>query len=174
VLRHLPAIVALTAPSVISYARLAPHRWSAAFNNLGLRDREASLRICPTTAVDKAAVAEQYNLELRAADAAATPHIALAAIVHAGAQGIEEDLASPPVTEADISLLSESELEALGVTRLPASLEAALACFSDDPTAQAWFPGDFASVYRLHKLGEIDFLDGKNMGEICKLYEACY
>lgn len=25
-------------------ARLTPHRWSAAFNNLGFRDREAALR----------------------------------------------------------------------------------------------------------------------------------
>ena len=34
-LRHMPAAAALTAPSVLSYTRLVPHRWSAAFNNLG-------------------------------------------------------------------------------------------------------------------------------------------
>ncbi|MEO1687500.1 MAG: glutamine synthetase family protein, partial [Pseudomonadota bacterium] len=40
ILRHLPDLLALTAPSDISYLRLTPHRWSAAYNNLGFRDRE--------------------------------------------------------------------------------------------------------------------------------------
>ena len=40
-LKYLDGILALTAPSVISYLRLAPHRWSAA--NLGFRDRHARL-----------------------------------------------------------------------------------------------------------------------------------
>ncbi|MEL6264756.1 MAG: glutamine synthetase family protein, partial [Pseudomonadota bacterium] len=57
ILTYLDAILALTAPSVISYLRLTPHRWSAAYNNLGLRDREASLRVCPVTAKDPAAIA---------------------------------------------------------------------------------------------------------------------
>jgi len=51
ILRHLATIVAFTAPSAISYARLTPHRWSAAYNNLGYRDREASVRICPVAEV---------------------------------------------------------------------------------------------------------------------------
>ncbi|MEM9814325.1 MAG: glutamine synthetase family protein, partial [Pseudomonadota bacterium] len=57
VLKYLDAILALTAPSVISYLRLTPHRWSAAYNNLGFRDREASLRVCPVTAKDPASIA---------------------------------------------------------------------------------------------------------------------
>ena len=77
----MPALVALTAPSVVSYIRLVPHRWSAAFNNLADRDREAGLRICPTSAHDEAGRARQYNLEYRAADAAANPHLALAALL---------------------------------------------------------------------------------------------
>ena len=35
VLKYLDSIVAFTAPSTVSYLRLKPHRWSAAFNNLG-------------------------------------------------------------------------------------------------------------------------------------------
>jgi glutamine synthetase len=74
VLKYLDAILALTAPSVISYLRLTPHRWSAAYNNLGFRDREASLRVCPVTAKDPTSIARQFNIEFRAADAAACPH----------------------------------------------------------------------------------------------------
>src|SRR5690606_501088 len=49
ILKYLDSIVAITAPSVVSYLRLTPHRWSAAFNNLGYRDREAAVRICPVS-----------------------------------------------------------------------------------------------------------------------------
>ena len=73
VLKYLDSILALTAPSVISYLRLMPHRWSAAYNNLGFRDREASLRVCPVTAKDPISIARQFNVEYRAADAAACP-----------------------------------------------------------------------------------------------------
>jgi glutamine synthetase len=50
VLRQLPALCALTAPSVISAARLVPHRWSAGFRTLGIQNREAAVRICPAVA----------------------------------------------------------------------------------------------------------------------------
>src|SRR6202012_1313820 len=95
ILKYLDAIVAITAPSVISYLRLTPHRWSAAFNNLGHRDREASVRICPVSDLSDVPKATQFHFEFRAADAAASPHLQLAAIVHAGVQGIEEELATP-------------------------------------------------------------------------------
>ncbi|CAF3499582.1 unnamed protein product [Rotaria sp. Silwood1] len=48
VLHHLPALCALTAPTPVSYMRLKPHHWSAAYVCLGYRNREASLRISPT------------------------------------------------------------------------------------------------------------------------------
>lgn len=70
ILAHLDQILALLAPSDVSYLRLTPHRWSAAFNNLGYRDREASVRICPVSSADPEAIARQYNFEIRACDAA--------------------------------------------------------------------------------------------------------
>ncbi|MGB1036660.1 MAG: glutamine synthetase, partial [Candidatus Puniceispirillales bacterium] len=151
VLKYLDAIVAITAPSVISYLRLTPHRWSAAFNNLGFRDREASLRICPVTAKEPADIASQYNIEYRAADAAACPHLALAAVLHAGCQGIEEGLPAPKPTEEDLSLLSASDLSKRGFVRLPETLEEALYRFIDNDTVYGWFPDRFASVYKAHK-----------------------
>ena len=64
---HMPALCALTAPSVISYERLQPHRWSAAYTCLGERNREAALRICPVLGRDDSEIARQFNLEWRAA-----------------------------------------------------------------------------------------------------------
>lgn len=174
VLRYLDSIVALTAPSDVSYLRLTPHRWSAAYNNLGFRDREASLRICPVTATDPESIAKQYNFEYRAADAAASPHLALAAIVHAGCQGIEDALPIPAVTEEDLSVLSAEDLAARGYARLPETLPAALTRFAENETVTGWFPEGFAEVYIAHKRGELAWLDDKDTAARCAAYGTVY
>lgn len=174
VLKYLEAILALTAPSVISYARLTPHRWSAAFNNLGFRDREASLRICPVTARDPISVARQFNIEYRAADAAASPHLALAAIVMAGTQGIEEGLTAPSPTAEDLSLLDAAALAQKGIVRLPQTLDEALERFVNNPVVTGWLPDGFAQVYRAHKMSEIEKTARMEPDARCRLYEATY
>lgn len=174
VLKYLPNILALTAPSVVSYERLTPHRWSAAYNNLGFRDREASLRVCPVTAKDPASIARQFNIEYRAADAAASPYLALAAVVHAGVQGIEDGLKAPAPTEEDLSLLSPDELAARGFVRLPETLETALSAFQSDTTVTGWFGPTFADVYAAHKASEIDAVKDMNTAQKCAAYESTY
>lgn len=174
VLKYMEDILALTAPSVVSYLRLTPHRWSAAYNNLGFRDREASLRVCPVTAKDSASVARQFNIEYRAADAAACPHLALAAIVHAGCQGIEDGLTAPAPTEEDLSLLSTEDLNARGFIRLPETLEAALERFGTHDTVTGWFPDGFTKVYLAHKESEIAHVAEMDTAARCAAYEAAY
>lgn len=174
VLKYLEAIVAVTAPSVVSYLRLTPHRWSAAFNNLGFRDREAAVRICPVSDVSDLARAAQFNFEYRAADGCASPHLQLAAIVHAGAQGIEEKLSVPEATAEDLSLLDAAALAGRGYVRLPRTLPEALDRFAANATVAGWFPEGFADVYVKHKRGELAFLDGRTESEICALYERVY
>ena len=174
VLKYLDRILALTAPSVVSYTRLTPHRWSAAYNNLGFRDREASVRICPVSDMSDIDKAEQFNFEFRATDAAASPYLALAAIVHAGAQGIEENLECPAATQEDLSILSASELAKREIIRLPQSLDDALERFGNDSTVTGWFPPAFSEIYIKHKLGEIAHLEGMTSTEICAAYGAVY
>lgn len=174
VLRYLDSIIALTAPSAISYLRLTPHRWSAAYNNLGFRDREAALRICPVTAADPTDIARQFNIEFRAADAAASPHLALAAIVHAGAQGIEDGLEAPAITEEDVSLLDEAALTARGLVRLPQSLEEALDRFGANETVAGWFPDAFVPVYLAHKRNELEVVGEMTVEARCEAYRAIY
>ena len=174
VLKYLDAILALTAPSVISYQRLTPHRWSAAYNNLGYRDREASLRICPVTAKDEADIARQFNIEYRAADAAACPHLALAAVVHAGCQGIEEGLTAPAPTEEDLSLLSPEDLSTRGFIRLPETLQAALDVFASNSIVRGWFPDAFPDVYDAHKASEIAQVADMDVLSQCAAYQETY
>ena len=169
VLKYLDSILAITAPSAISYLRLTPHRWSAAYNNLGFLDREASLRICPVTTKDPASVADQFNIEYRAADSAACPHLALAAIVHAGVQGIEDGLISPEPTAEDLSLLSPNELNKRGFIRLPQSLNAALNCMNLNKILRSWFSDQFVDVYLAHKHSELEHV--KDMDDLARCAE---
>jgi glutamine synthetase len=174
ILKYLEAIVAITAPSVVSYLRLTPHRWSAAFNNLGYRDREASVRICPVSDLSDVARASQFNFEFRAADAAASPYLQLAALIHAGVQGIEDELEAPEATQDDLSLLDAETLRARGLVRLPTTLESALERFHANPVVKGWFPSGFADTYVKHKQGEIAFLEGKEQAAVCAAYEEVY
>ncbi len=174
ILHHLPDITAIVAPSLISYARLTPHRWSAAFNNLGLQDREAALRICPVAELPGMDVAKQFNVEFRVGDSAASPHLQLAALVFAGLDGIRNRLKPPAPTEEDLALLSTGELEKRGIVRLPNTLSEALDRLEKSAAVRSWFGELFLEVYVKHKRGELEFLDGKTAEEACRLYEQVY
>jgi glutamine synthetase len=170
--RHLPALVALTAASTVSYQRLVPHRWSAAFDNLGLRDREAALRICPVRESEE--VAHAYNVEYRAADAAASPYLLLAALVQAGLQGLRESLPAPEPTQEDLALRPAAELKARGIRRLPTSLIEALAALEADEVARSWWPPQLLEVYLKHKRGEVALLEGLSEDEQARRYAQVY
>lgn len=174
VLTYLDQILAMLAPSDISYLRLTPHRWSAAYNNLGYRDREASVRICPVSAQDPEATARQYNFEIRALDAAASPHLAYAAVLFAGAQGIRDRIAPPAVTEEDLSLLDEAELAGRGITRLPQNLREALGQMIRSPMVRQWFGDAFVDLYIAHKKAELDHLADLDDAAKCALYKDVY
>lgn len=174
ILHHLPATIALLAPSVISYSRLTPHRWSAAYNNLGHQDREASVRICPIARLPGLDIAKQFNFEFRAADSAASPHLQLATLVFAGLDGIRQRMQPPTPTQEDLSLLSPAALQERGFARLPETLAHALTLMEDSEAVRSWFGELFVDVYVKHKRGEMAYLEGKTMGEICRLYEQVY
>jgi glutamine synthetase len=174
VLAHLNAVSALTAPSAISCLRLVPHRWSAAYNNLGAQDREAGIRICPVTATDPDTRARQFNVEFRAADAAASPHLALAAVVAAGTLGMEAGLRAAPATTEDLSLLSPEDLDRRGLRRLPPSLGAALDDFLADAPFLATLPPRMPAIYAAHKKGELAHVEPMTEAERFAAYAATY
>ena len=167
ILAHGQALPAITAPSVISYERIRPNAWSASVTNLGVRDREAFVRVCPVSERPGADVAKQFNFEFRAADSAATPYLALGAIVRAGLDGLHRDLALPaPVSASDAAAMSASARTENGIADLPKSLDAALAMLQrDDGTLM---PDAMREPYAMHKHGEIACagkLDGEALFE---------
>jgi glutamine synthetase len=171
ILEHLPAVCAFTAPSVVSYLRLGPHHWSAGFGTLSERDREAAIRIPPLVELANSDPARQYNLEFRAADAAACPHLALAVLVLAGLRGIREELPEPPLTRGD---LGEEERRRLGVKALPNSLEEALRALEADEVVRSWLSKDLLDCYIGVKRTEISLLESAEPEEACERYLRVY
>ena len=82
VLAHLPALLALGAPSVASYLRLVPQHWAGAYACWGLENREAALRLVTGSTGSEAWSA---NLEVKCVDLHANPYLLLAGVLAAGA-----------------------------------------------------------------------------------------
>lgn len=174
ILRHLPAITAMTASSVSSYYRLKPHNWSSSYTWLGDKDREATLRICPTVTIGGRDPARAYNIEYRAADATANPYLALAAIIRAGLAGLKEQLPCPAIVTGDPSTMDEETLDRYDLRRLPQSLSSALDALMADPTVVSWFPSVFLETFVGMKQAEIKALADLDEDQICERYRIVY
>jgi len=117
-LRDLPAVVGLTAPSVPSLTRLRPGYFASAYAFWGVENREAALRYVPSSALLGAGNA---NVELKPSDASGNPYLALAALIAAGLAGIEERLTLPAPIAEDPGGWSDADRQRAGVIRLPST-----------------------------------------------------
>jgi glutamine synthetase len=119
ILEELPAIVAVTVPTVLGYERLQPHHWSGAMQCWGTENREAALRF---VAGVSDATAGAANVEVKPVDGTANPYLAVGAILAAGLRGIDAQASLPPNTIEDPSSLADDVATERGVRQLPASL----------------------------------------------------
>lgn len=174
VLSLMPAFTALTAAGTISYLRLTPNRWSAAYNNLGARDREAGLRICPVFPGTGTAVEKQFHFEFRAADATASPYLVLGAIVAAGLHGLEKQLPPPPVCPGPPQDLEDADLKVLGIRKLPGSLGEALDLLEASEAMRSYLGDDLHSAYLAHKRFEDRMMAELSPQEQCERYRMAY
>lgn len=174
VLHYLPALCAFTAPTPVSYERLQPHHWSASYACLGQQNREAALRICPTVSLGNKPVAKQYNLEFRAMDATASPHLAMAALLIAGRLGIEQRLALNAITDEIPDSLNDEQREARGIVALPASLAQALDCLRRSEALMAALPAPLLDTYFALKTEELALTEQLSPADLCEHYARLY
>jgi glutamine synthetase len=161
VLHHMLAIAAITAPSPVSYLRLTPNRWAPTVVDIQRQDRGAALRVCPVFAAgSEKETASHFNLEFRVCDAAASPYMALGALIFAGADGIARKLALPARDTAPPSL--------------PHSLAEALDAMEASATAKSWFGPTFLEAYLRHKRSELAHVAGLEPPELCARYAEVY
>jgi glutamine synthetase len=174
ILAHAGALAAITAPSPVSQARLQPGRRSAGMAFLGLRNREALLRIPPVLTFGRVAPESQMRLEYRGADAAANPYLMLGTLIHAGLDGIRRRLPAPPIIDRDPSTISEQERHDLGVTALPTTLAEALEAIDDDAAMRSWLPPRLCEAYLAVKTAEVLDATNQDLTTLCKRYALLY
>ena len=161
ILYHLAAISAVTAPSPVSYLRLVPNAWAPTMIDLLRQDRGACLRVAPVFAADsRHDIARQFNLEFRACDAAASPYLALGAVLFAGADGIRRSLPLP---------LAEAKPELL-----PQTLDKALDNLEASEAVGGWFGPLHRDAYLRFKRIEVEKVAGFSPVELCAHYAEIY
>ncbi|WP_339547696.1 glutamine synthetase family protein [Pseudomonas sp. RA_35y_Pfl2_P32] len=174
VLKYLPALCAFSAPTPISYLRLKPHHWSASYACLGQRNREASLRICPTITIGGKSPANQYNLEFRPLDATASPHLSMATVLIAGRLGIEQKLALNATTDEEPDTLTDEQRQARHIVALPGSLGEALDCLRHHYELFEALPKLMLDAYFAIKTQELKSTDSFTPTELCDHYARIY
>jgi len=151
VLAELPALVAVTCPSVVSYQRLKPHRWAGAFACWGRENREAGMRfVTGMRGLQKS----EANMEIKAIDGAGNPYLVLGAVVAAGLAGLEGELSLPEPTSEDPAELSAARLRRMGIRRLPASLGEAIGVFEGSTVLREAMGDVLLEAFRASRRGE--------------------
>ena len=154
---RLPALLAIGAPSVVSYLRLEPHHWAGVFSVWGLENREAPLRLVqgPAGQRDRAA-----NFEVKCFDLTANPYLVVAALLFAGLAGLSAAAALPEPVDVDPATLPSA-------VRLPTSLAEAVTAFEADDVLTKAFGAELATTLMDVRRGEIAQLGGLPADELC-------
>lgn len=119
ILKHAPALAALTNPTTNSYKRLTPGFEAPVNLAYSARNRSASIRI-PTYSANP----KTKRCEVRFPDPSCNGYLAFAAMLMAGLDGIENKIHPGDALDKDIYDLGPEELAA--VPTMPASLDEAL------------------------------------------------
>jgi glutamine synthetase len=143
VLKHLPAISAVVAPTVNSYKRLIKQgamsgsTWAPVFVCYGNNNRTNALRI-PLGG---------GRVELRAADSSNNPYLGAAMVLSAGLEGIRDGLdPGEPHTE-NMYTMGDAEIQSMGISLLPRNLSEALDAFEADPLSREVMGADMFNSY---------------------------
>ncbi len=147
-IKHAPALLALTNPTTNSYKRLVPGFEAPVNLAYSQGNRSASIRIPLSGSNPKA-----KRLEFRCPDATCNPYLAFAAMLCAGIDGIKNQIDPGEPLDVDIYDLSPEELSKIPST--PGSLDLALEALEKDHaflTEPGVFTEDFINSWISYKL----------------------
>ena len=121
-LKHAPAITAITNQWVNSYKRLVPGYEAPVFLSWAMKNRSDLIRVPEY----KPGKEDATRIEYRAADPACNPYLAFAVMLAAGLDGIRNKLEAPPPVVENVLEMGDQERKRLGIGTLPSSLEEAI------------------------------------------------
>lgn len=160
ILKHAPALMAFTAPTTNSYKRFVERCWSSCYVCWGPDNREATVRAASGFKGQEAAT---VNLELKPSDPTCNPYLALAGIICAGLDGIENEVDPGEPVLTDPALLSPEQRQSLGMTGYPTNLNAALTSLEQDDALRVGFGESRITDYITMKRAEIEMIE--SLGE---------
>jgi glutamine synthetase len=163
ILEHLPALLAVGAPSVASYLRLVPQHWAGAYACWGLENREAALRMVTGSRGSEDWAA---NLEVKCFDLHANPYLMLAGLLAAGTAGLDAGTTLPDPVDVDPAALDEATLTSRGITRLPTTLREATDAFAADDMLRAAFGAPLSDAIHAVRESELELFDGASAEEV--------
>lgn len=119
IMKHMRSIVAVTNPLVNSYKRLVPGYEAPVYIAWSARNRSPLIRI-------PEARGTSTRIELRCPDPSCNPYLALASILTAGLDGIENKVEPPSSVDRNIFEMTDSQRRKHGIKSLPGSLKDAI------------------------------------------------
>ncbi len=125
ILNHAEAFTAVTNPTVNSYKRLVPGYEAPVYVAWSDTNRSALIRV-----PDAAGASSRF--EIRSPDPSCNPYLALAAVISAGLEGIENDADPGEPVREDIYEFDDEKREEYGITTLPGSLDEAVDALEAD------------------------------------------
>lgn len=125
ILKHAPAILAFTNPTVNSYRRLVPGFEAPVNLAMSAGNRSASIRI-PMYSKNPAS----KRFEFRCPDPSCNSYLAFSVLLMAALDGIENKISPGPALDRDIYAMSPAELAKIPNT--PATLDEALNALEED------------------------------------------
>jgi glutamine synthetase len=152
ILKHAPALLAITSPTVNSYKRLVPGYEAPVNLAYSQGNRSASIRI-PMYQTNKP---KAKRIEFRCPDPACNPYLCFSAILMAGLDGIQNK--TDPGKPLDVDIYELGPEEAAKIPKTPGSLTEAINALEAD---HAWltkggvFTEDFIRAYITARRAEI-------------------
>jgi len=125
-MKNVAAITALTNPTVNSYKRLVPGYEAPVYVAWSAKNRSPLIRI-------PAVRGKATRLELRNPDPSCNPYLALAGILAAGLDGIENKIEPPDPVNANIFEMSEKSRKKNKIGSLPVDLNEAVSMMKNSP-----------------------------------------
>lgn len=147
-LKHAPAILALSNPTTNSYKRLVPGYEAPVNLVYSQRNRSAAIRIPMYSQSPKA-----KRVEFRCPDGTANPYLAFSAMLLAGLDGIQNKIEPGDPMDKDIYHLAPEEYQK--INHAPATLELALEALNKDRsflTQSGVFSDDLINTWINYKM----------------------
>jgi glutamine synthetase len=117
-LKHAPALTAITNQWVNSYKRLVPGYEAPVYLSWARRNRSDLIRVPEY----KPGKENATRVEFRSPDPACNPYLAFSVMLAAGLDGIEKGLQAPEPIEENVYEMSEAERKKRGIGTLPPDL----------------------------------------------------